>query len=438
MPLLSLLLTILSVVGLADRPSVAVVIAGQQRTALAWPVVASFRRHVVGALEASGHEVAVFAALVVGGVDETAHADAAAPAEAAEAVARAVAAAYPRVAAARAFAAGAPDDPSAWAPPRPAACALERAESNGRVLRQFGALRAGLRLVEAHEAAARGGRRFDHVLRTRTDLVYFADAPAPPPPSVALVPAGGMTRLREYECLNDHLLFCPRALCRPYFELLELWESPHCRFRVAAPDAAGGAAPTTAEPDADGALARAAVGVPAGRDAPPDAPYALPALPRNARGRPITAQWFVLARYGGALGDCNREPPTIDAASSAAARRLDAKNATDPARCGAPPPQAPRRARRRDRAAAAAAGGANCTCANECGALREVAWPYAIMRAGDAGARAIECQYRMVAQWRGETRASDAALAACKATAAAWERDNSGDPSSASDPGHPP
>ena len=30
------------------------------------------------------------------------------------------------------------------------------------------------------------------------------------------------------------------------------------------------------------------------------------------------------------------------------------------------------------------------------------------------------------------------ALAACKATAAAWERDNSGDPSSASDPGHPP
>ena len=126
-------------------------------------------------------------------------------------------------------------------------------------------------------------------------------------------------------------------------------------------------------------------------------------------------------------------------AASADARRLDA-NASEPARCGAPPPQTPRRARRRDRAAAAAAagGGANCTCANDCGALRELEWPYAIMRAGDAGARAIECQYRMVAQWRGETRASDAALAACKATAAAWERNNSGPSSAPWDSEEPP
>lgn len=73
------------------------------------------------------------------------------------------------------------------------------------------------------------GRPYEWIYRTRTDLVLLQPLPLNIlNPSFAHVPIGGFSHFPVDMCVNDHLLLCPRGLCRAYFELLELWQSPLC------------------------------------------------------------------------------------------------------------------------------------------------------------------------------------------------------------------
>ena len=104
-------------------------------------------------------------------------------------------------------------------------------------LNQWISIREAYRLLEAHEAAA--GFRYAWIYRTRTDLVYLTPSPFATAGllerlegsgggAAVYVPASIDSPRATHTCLNDMLFACPRALCRPYFELLELFESPHC------------------------------------------------------------------------------------------------------------------------------------------------------------------------------------------------------------------
>jgi hypothetical protein len=75
------------------------------------------------------------------------------------------------------------------------------------------------------------------IIRLRTDLVFFEPLPTPHTLSTshAHVPSGGCTYAPLARWTNDHLFVCPRGLCHPYFELLELWTSPQCDPTEAAP-----------------------------------------------------------------------------------------------------------------------------------------------------------------------------------------------------------
>lgn len=96
------------------------------------------------------------------------------------------------------------------------------------VLLQWIAVRRAYRHVEDHER--RRGRAYRWLLRTRTDIVWLQPLPRLQQlePRFAYVPRGGMNRAPFAMCTNDHLFLCPRHLCRAYFELLEIFESPHC------------------------------------------------------------------------------------------------------------------------------------------------------------------------------------------------------------------
>ena len=78
--------------------------------------------------------------------------------------------------------------------------------------------------MAAHEVTT--GHSYSWILRTRFDIAYLADMPLPPQlsPQSAYMPYGLVP------CMNDHVFICPRALCRPYFTMTELWESRHCKF----------------------------------------------------------------------------------------------------------------------------------------------------------------------------------------------------------------
>ena len=217
------------------------------------------------------------------------------------------------------------------------------------------------------------------------------------------VPVNGMSGNPSYRCMNDHAFLCPRKLCcragvqtagrrchkpspgrrpsrplpirphacrvhaatsahtstrpawsgllracrlrrcRPYFRLLELWTSPHCR--VAATTATAAAA--TAAATADGIfLSEASL------QGAPSAPYVLPQPPAASgatagavSGEQLGGQWYAFARY-----------------------------ATNASRGGAP-------------------CGAREPSAACCGALREVAWPSAVARSPDEG---IQCRDRLL------------------------------------------
>ena len=208
------------------------------------------------------------------------------------------------------------------------------------------------------------GARYSLIFRTRSDVVYLRDIPITVDVlsrQEVYVPEGGMTEKPEFQCMNDHMFLCPRALCRPYFHLLELWESEQC---VEQPDTPGKTVTATrsifASTRADGSLVlqdpwRA-----------PSSKFLLPTPPPKAN-----AEWFFLARYstGG---------------------RLCAEGESAP-QC--------------------------------CGMLRELRWPYAISR-GTAGMGYIECHQRVLKFWRGDQKLLAVehreALIKCEALAANW------------------
>lgn len=82
---------------------------------------------------------------------------------------------------------------------------------------------------QVKDAEEERNKRYDWLLRTRTDLVTLERLPLDKlTVDHAYVPRGGYAPFPETMCENDHLFLCPRNLCRSYFELLELWSSPLC------------------------------------------------------------------------------------------------------------------------------------------------------------------------------------------------------------------
>mgnify|MGYP006974803462 CR=1 FL=1 len=112
----------------------------------------------------------------------------------------------------------------------------------------------------------------------------------------------GTSGSRMYACANDMIFVCPRALCRPYFELLELWTSPHCtpaswpqvapseRWGVAA--AVGINAKGRAVLPARTIFADERTGAPNGMSGPPTEPYWLPPKPKK-----MDVHYYFYARY---------------------------------------------------------------------------------------------------------------------------------------------
>ena len=211
-----------------------------------------------------------------------------------------------------------------------------------RVLMQWVGLGILYSAVEAIERNSSIG--YDWLLRTRTDMVYFADLPLASLSSrFAWVPSGGMNSNSQAQCSNDHIFICPRGLCRAYFMLLELWQSRHC---VAAYGAAGDkmgrsaaalkdASPSVFASVGDGGVLR--------MGEQPVARFSIPLLPKGE-----FPEYYLRARYS-------------DGST------CDGSNGVQADRC--------------------------------CGILREFDIPYAIAR-GNATHGFLACDANLISEWR--------------------------------------
>jgi hypothetical protein len=122
------------------------------------------------------------------------------------------------------------------------------------------------------------GEAYRWIVRVRTDAVFYRSVSlAALNETGVYVPLGGMSATHHMRCMNDHMFVCPRALCRPYFKLIELFVHAACR--------------NSSSPDTR-------VHVPTGLLAPPTEPFVLPRQVRIARQRIRTAQWWFASRYG--------------------------------------------------------------------------------------------------------------------------------------------
>jgi len=163
---------------------------------------------------------------------------------------------------------------------------------NGRILRwgawrdpltQFIASRDCYHQIEAKEA--KEGFKYDWIFRMRTDQFFLQDIHIPfDDRNFVYVPHGGMDGSLGQVCLNDHSFLCPRELCRPYFELLELFESDKCVKRTNTTTKTTTTTTTTVENET----------VPKRYDGPPKKPFLLPPRPKYAQG-----QMYFLWSYGG-------------------------------------------------------------------------------------------------------------------------------------------
>jgi hypothetical protein len=124
-------------------------------------------------------------------------------------------------------------------------------------------------------------------------VVLFAPLPAIQNLSTALVyvPMGGMSSQPHSTCMNDHIFLCPRGLCRPYFALTELWDSPQCVEARTGLSPLPHAIPVNlaylfAQRSGGGGGLRPQL-------EPPSRPFMMPRLPFEA----IDIEWFFYARY---------------------------------------------------------------------------------------------------------------------------------------------
>ena len=186
-----------------------------------------------------------------------------------------------------------------------------------RVLLQWIGLRRAYELVERYESLHR--KQYAWLVRTRSDLVFLQPFPRLEGLSRAhaYVPAGGMNRAPSAMCTNDHVFVCPRHLCRAYYHLLEIFESPLCRGPLLRPggnlsfgwaNCESTAHTMPSHHDFEGLLSESIFAIQNKDDdhrllmnPSPMIPYNLPAVP------PLvwqSAEWYFLARYAPSSTQC--------------------------------------------------------------------------------------------------------------------------------------
>ena len=167
------------------------------------------------------------------------------------------------------------------------------------VLVQFLAIHDCYQKITQDEA--RRQSRHTHLMRIRTDLAYLSDIPI----SIfhdtlhVYVAASGMAPRSSAgsTCMNDHIFMCPRALCRSYFHMLELFQSEHCRSSKSTNESMGSIFATRTS---NGSL------LPSSWSGPPSAAFLVPRAPPAY----FTAQWYTFARYTDSGRVCRaREAP---------------------------------------------------------------------------------------------------------------------------------
>ena len=158
------------------------------------------------------------------------------------------------------------------------------------VLAQFVAIRQCL--VAITRAEQRRGAPYAFLMRARTDIYWMEELPLAHILAAAryraLVPQFGMGPPGTPAYFNDHLFVCPRALCRPFFELLEIFESEHCRETH---DHGRDVMPGAEQQSSARRLGSIFL-TNHSLVAPPDGPFLL-TRPRAG----ISAQWYAVARY---------------------------------------------------------------------------------------------------------------------------------------------
>ena len=155
------------------------------------------------------------------------------------------------------------------------------------ILVQFVAIHSCYMQVSKEEL--RRAKRYSHLMRVRTDMLYLSDLPT----SVfqqydhVFVAASGMgPKMDGITCMNDHMFLCPRTLCRPYFNLLEIFQSDHCVPHANASHYSK--LPSIfATKAGDGRL------LPHSREGPLTSPFLLSYPPKGW----FTSQWYIFARY---------------------------------------------------------------------------------------------------------------------------------------------
>ena len=158
------------------------------------------------------------------------------------------------------------------------------------ILVQFVAIHDCYLRVERKEA--RRGQPYSHLMRVRTDLAFLSDLPISifhNPHRVYVVASGMGPVMAGITCMNDHVFVCPRALCRSYFNLLELFQSQHCHSLVTNA--------TDRHPDWQSIFATRASAngslLPNAWSGPPTEPFRVPGAPKDW----FTGQWYVFARH---------------------------------------------------------------------------------------------------------------------------------------------
>jgi hypothetical protein len=150
-------------------------------------------------------------------------------------------------------------------------------------LLQFIALHEVFQDVEQTERQR--GVNYDWVIKLRTDLVFFeALSIRGLDSNFVHLPSGGMSGESTSRWTNDHIFVCPRHLCRAYYELLEIVQSPFCFGNGFNFTNTYGLPPGIYATSIGGVL------IPNG---PPTYNYTIPSI----LGTRWNAAWYFLARY---------------------------------------------------------------------------------------------------------------------------------------------